>query len=146
MGLLKCGFNNNKARELSMNFDGFVKNPISAEASLRVFVALHPVAIAAYANVRLITWDLRRLELELFTLPSGFIIFMNQAGGRFVKISFASGFFGYASIYQLFDADPHGFSQFYKGGFSWSDAAALQSCQGRLFHSSFGSQFRLGKL
>ena len=30
------------------SFDGFVKSPISAEASLRVFVALHPVVIAAY--------------------------------------------------------------------------------------------------
>jgi hypothetical protein len=29
---------------------GFVKSPISAEASLRVFIALHPVAIALNLN------------------------------------------------------------------------------------------------
>ncbi len=32
----------------TVNFDGFVKSPISAKASLRAFVALHPIAIAAY--------------------------------------------------------------------------------------------------
>jgi hypothetical protein len=30
-----------------VNIDGFLKSPISAEASLRACVALHPVAIAA---------------------------------------------------------------------------------------------------
>jgi hypothetical protein len=54
----------------------FVGSPISAEASLRAFVALHPVAIAAYDKYASshppTNFGGRRLELELFTLPSEF--------------------------------------------------------------------------
>jgi hypothetical protein len=55
-------------------FDGFVKSPISAEASLRVCVGLHPVAIAAYDKRASLHPQTnsggRSFELELFALPS----------------------------------------------------------------------------